>query len=173
MSNEQRTEAHALIDGLKKKQLGVAVEFLARLAGGHDRDWGPLGTVLGIEDAGRAEGGSSCSVVLKDIHANPVGLAHGCASFALVDFGMGYALQTVIPAEQWCTSQEVSIRFLRPVRRTRLLCRSRVVDIRGDVARARAEIVNGSGKAVAEATGVYRLFESGRRSFKPRLEPQL
>ena len=167
-----RTEGHELIDLLDAGQLRIAVEFMARLAQGHAKDWGPLGTILGVQDGGRAEGISSCTLSVADIHGNPVGLAHGCVSFALADFGMGYALKTVIRPEQWCTSQEVQIHFLRPVRRTRLLCRSQVVDISGDLAQVRSEVVNRGGQAVAEATGIYRVFESGRRSFKPRLQPE-
>lgn len=168
-----RTEGHALIDLLDAAQLRMAVEFMARLAQGHAKDWGPLGTILGLEDGGRSEGASSCALSAADIHGNPVGLAHGCVVFGLADFGMGYALKTVIRPEEWCTSQEVNIHFLRPVRRTRLLCRSQVLDTSGELARVRSEVVNSGGQAVAEATGIYRVFESGRRSFKPRLEPQL
>ncbi len=162
-----RTEGHKLIALLDAGQLRMAVEFMARLVQGHAKDWGPLGTILGVQDGGRSEGISACTLSVADIHGNPVGLAHGCVSFALADFGMGYALKTVIRPEEWCTSQEVQINFLRPVRRTRLLCRSQVVDISGDVAQVRSEVVNRSGQAVAEAVGVYRVFESGRRSFKP------
>lgn len=46
------------------------------------------------------------------------------------------------------------------------------VDISGDVAQVRSEVVNRGGQAVAEATGIYRVFESGRRSFKPALAPE-
>ena len=89
-----RIEGHELIDLLDAGQLRIAVEFMARLVQGHAKDWGPLGTILGVEDGGRGEGISSCTLSEADIHGNPVGLAHGCVSFALADFGMGYALKT-------------------------------------------------------------------------------
>lgn len=169
-----RTAAHNLIDLLDAGQLRMAVEFMGRLARGHAKDWGPLGTILGVEDGGRAVGASSCSLSVADIHSNPIGLAHGCFSFALSDFGMSYALKTMLKPEQWCTSQEVQIQFFRPVRRTHLLCCSQVVDISSDLAHVRSEVVNGSGQTVAKATGTYRVFESGRRSFQlvVKSEPQ-
>lgn len=44
-----RARGQALLDLLDAQQLRMAVDFLSRLAQGHARDWGPLGTILGVQ----------------------------------------------------------------------------------------------------------------------------
>jgi uncharacterized protein (TIGR00369 family) len=89
-----------------------------------------------------------------EFHYNPIGSVHGGIYATLLDSACGCAVQSTLPAGTGYTSLDLSVRFLRgitvdtgPVR-----CAGRVVQAGRRTALAHAEITDGSGRLLAEAS---------------------
>ena len=87
----------------------------------------PLKSFLGME-MGSDEPG--VGVALLDVgheHLNPNGVVHGAVLFAMVDTAMGMATMTVLDEGQFCSTVELSHRFIRPASSGRLAGTATVV----------------------------------------------
>lgn len=76
----------------------------------------PLAHDLGLTIDRPAPGIAVGRITTGARHANPHGVVHGAALFALVDTAMGAATYSVLDEGCICASIEVQLRFLAPVR---------------------------------------------------------
>ncbi|WP_308258942.1 PaaI family thioesterase [Pseudonocardia sp. H11422] len=89
-----------------------------------------------------------------EFHYNPIGSVHGGVYATLLDSAAGCAVQTTLPAGAWYTSMGLNAKFLRriTVDTGEVRCEGRIVHRGGRTALARAELTDGAGKLLAEAT---------------------
>lgn len=89
---------------------------------------------------------------------NPTGNVLGAFVAAMLYDTVGPALLATLEPEQFQSTLQINVNFLRPVRPGRLLGRGRVVHREGDLAFLEAELLD-SGKAViATATATARVI---------------
>ena len=85
-------------------------------------------------------------------HANPQGSLHGGILCDLADAAMGIAYGTELSDDESFTTIELKINFLRPVWRTTLRARGKVVRRGRTIGFVECEVVDGDGKLVAKAS---------------------
>ena len=114
----------------------------------------PIASLLGftIEEIGPGRVVFRCAP--DDSVYNPIGVVHGGLVCTLADTVIGCALQTTLPLGSTYTSIDLSVSYLRPVTNGSVLRATGTVTKPGRrVGFAAAEIVDGTGRAVATATG--------------------
>ncbi len=85
---------------------------------------------------------------------------HGGAIYSLADGAMGGALYSTLSADEWGTTVEMKISYLRPVFSGTLSCQARIIR-RGDkLATLEAEVFS-EGHVVARATATWHIRKAG------------
>jgi uncharacterized protein (TIGR00369 family) len=109
-----------------------------------------LGFTITDVDPGRV----TFSLTASEFHYNPIGSVHGGVYATLLDSAAACSVHTMLPAGVGYTSLDLSVKFLRrwtsetgPV-----ACTGHVVHLGGRTALARAELIDGDGKLLAEAS---------------------
>ncbi|MDD7965044.1 PaaI family thioesterase [Actinomycetospora lemnae] len=89
-----------------------------------------------------------------EYHYNPIGSVHGGVYATFLDSATGCAVQSTLEAGVGYTSLDLSVKFLRRLTADSGTCRAtgHVVHAGRRTALARAELVDGAGRLVAEAT---------------------
>lgn len=80
------------------------------------------------------------------------GVIHGGVIYTLADTVAAHALLTMVYPQQWCTTVEQKINFLRPVAEGAILGHGRVVHLGNRIVYAEAEIFNERDELVAKST---------------------
>ena len=116
-------------------------------------------------------GKASVRVLVDDSHTNKGGVAHGGLYTMMLDMSCGGALVSILPAEEWCATTQLSISFLSPSKPGDELVASGELVKRGrNVAHLRGKIVNSSGKEIATATGTWAIWQSKPNYMPGRIE---
>jgi uncharacterized protein (TIGR00369 family) len=89
---------------------------------------------------------------------NPTGNVLGAFVAAMLYDTVGPALLATLRPDQFQTTEEINVRFLRPVRPGRLSARGRVVRREGDAAELEAVLLDAEGRTVATATATARVI---------------
>lgn len=162
--SDARDELRAAIDGLSEEQartLAGWAGMVSRTPGaraGVERSVGPLGDALGITS--ELQEGGRCRMRLQVDPAwhNPHGVLHGGAVYTLIDYSMGGAVMSGLAEGQHCTTIEVKVSYLSPVREGTLTVETSVVKQGRNVAFVESKVTDDSGRLVATGSGSMFIF---------------
>jgi uncharacterized protein (TIGR00369 family) len=115
---------------------------------------------LGLEfvDADAEKGTIELAFAATDAFTNPAGNVLGAFLAAMLYDTVGPALLATLEPDQFQSTLDLNVRFLRPVRPGRIVGRGRVVSREGDIARLEASLFDADGATVATATAVARVI---------------
>jgi uncharacterized protein (TIGR00369 family) len=107
------------------------------------------------------EGSVTVYLMPQEFHYNPLGSVHGGVLSTLLDTAAACAVHTTLPAGVGYTSQDLNVKFLRPVTVAsgRITCRGTVLQRGRRTALAEARMTDGKGRLVAHATSSCLIFE--------------
>jgi acyl-CoA thioesterase len=123
------------------------------------KGFNPFGELIGLTFDEYGDGGSRCSLEVTAELLNPHGVVHGGVIYSMADTGMGAALYSAIDEDELCTTVEIKISYLRPVRSGTLVCDTRVLNRTRKVAVMESEIKSGD-ELVAKASGTFYIYDS-------------
>ncbi|MEJ2887001.1 PaaI family thioesterase [Actinomycetospora aeridis] len=114
----------------------------------------PIMTLVGAGVASVEPGRVVFTVEPAEYHYNPIGSVHGGIYATLLDSAAGCAVHSTLPAGVAYTSLDLNVKFLRRLTADSGTSRATgyVVHSGRSTALARAELVDGQGRLVAEAT---------------------
>ena len=121
----------------------------------------PLGSLLGIELESMGDGESRWVLEVGPEHANPMGTVHGGVLCDLGDAALSTAYMSTLDADQSFTTVDLSVNFLRPVRRTRLEAVGRVIHEGGTIGVAECDITKDGDRLVARLSGTCMTLHDG------------
>ena len=114
----------------------------------------PIMQALDIAAVAFTEGRATFRVTPQEFHYNPLGTVHGGVFAAVLDSACGCAVHTMLPADVFYTSLDLSVKFLRPVTTDTgpITAEGSVVHLGRRTALAEARITDADGKVYATAT---------------------
>lgn len=120
------------------------------------KGFNPFGELPGLHFV-QIEGGKSvCRLDVAPQLFNPVGVVHGGVMYALADTGMGGALVSDLQKDQFCSTIEIKISYLRTVTGGTLTCNESIMHRGKRIAFMSAEVHCGD-LLVAQATGTFAI----------------
>lgn len=124
----------------------------------------PISETLGFDGVGDvAEGRVVFTMTPAEHHYNPIGSVHGGVYATLLDSACGCAVQSLLPAGDFYTSLDLSVKFLRGMTKGtgQVQCIGTVTHMGRRTALAEARIVDANGKLYATATSTCMIFRAG------------
>lgn len=123
----------------------------------------PAAATLGLEfiDADVEQGTAEFAFAAGEEFTNPMGNVLGAFLAAMLYDTVGPTLLATLEPDQFQSTLDLNVRFLRPVRPGRLIGRGRVVHRAGDIARLEASLTAEGGAVVATATATARVIALG------------
>ena len=120
----------------------------------------PAAATLGFEfvDADIEAGTIKVAFTATEAFTNPAGNVLGAFVAAMLYDTVGPALLATLEPDQFQSTLQMSVSFLRPVRPGRLTGRGRIVHRDGDLANLEASLVDAGGKVIATATATARVI---------------
>ena len=114
----------------------------------------PVMRALDFDAVSFGEGRAVFRVTPQEFHYNPIGMVHGGVFATLLDSACGCAVHTMLPADVFYTSLDLSVKFLRPVTVDTgpITAEGTVVHLGRRTALVEARITDGAGKVYATAT---------------------
>jgi uncharacterized protein (TIGR00369 family) len=93
-------------------------------------------------------------------HYNPAGVVHGGFAMALLDFALGSAVNSVLPADRGYGTIDVNVRLVRPITKDTgtVRCEGTLVTISRTLATSEGRIVDREGKILATGTSACVLM---------------
>lgn len=163
-----RDQLLAALDGLSEEQSRTLlgwVRALGRRNEPPDRrvtegSVGPLGDLLGIASEAREPGRARMRLAVDPAWHNPNGVLHGGVIYTLIDYSMGGAVQHSLPEGQYCTTIEVKVSYLAPVREGALTVETNVIRQGRNVAFTESKVTDDAGRLVATASGSMFIFRA-------------
>lgn len=116
-----------------------------------------LGIVFDLPEPGLA----LARLELGPQHRNPYGAVSGVVLYALVDYGMGAALEPALEGGETSATVNIAIQYLAPVRGSRVEAEARLVRRGRRLAHLQAE-VRSAGEVVALAVGAFAILPPPR-----------
>ena len=115
---------------------------------------------LGIElvDADVEAGTIELAFAARQEFTNPAGNVLGGFVAAMLYDTVGPALLATLEPDQFQSTSQLSVSFLRPVRPGRLVGRGRIVHREGDLVFLEASLVDAGGALIATATATARVI---------------
>jgi len=122
----------------------------------------PIMQALDLEAVAFSEGRAAFRVTPQEFHYNPLGTVHGGVFATLLDSACGCAVHTMLPADVFYTSLDLSVKFLRPVTVDTgpITAEGTVVHLGRRTALAEAKLTDAAGKVYATATSSCILLRS-------------
>jgi uncharacterized protein (TIGR00369 family) len=119
---------------------------------------------LGLEfiDADIVNGTIELAFAATEDFTNPTGNVLGAFVAAMLYDTVGPALLATLEPEQFQSTLELNVNFLRPVRPGRLAGKGRVVHRDGDMAFLEASLLDSQGTLIATATATARVIPLDR-----------
>ena len=119
---------------------------------------------LGMEfiDADVDAGTIELAFAATEAFTNPTGNVLGAFVAAMLYDTVGPALLATLEPDQFQSTLQLNVSFLRPVRPGRLIGRGRVVHRDGDLAHLEASLLDPQGQVVATATATAKVIALGR-----------
>ena len=95
-----------------------------------------------------------------EFHYNPIGSVHGGVYATMCDSACGCAVHSMLPKGAYYTSQDLSVKFLRPITGSTgpLQCEGTVIHLGSRTALAQARLTDAQGKLYAHATSSCLIF---------------
>ena len=124
---------------------------------------------LGFEfiDADPEKGTIELAFAAKEDFTNPAGNVLGAFVAAMLYDTVGPALLATLEPDQFQSTAEMNVSFLRPVRPGRVIGKGRVVHRDGDMAFLEASLLDGHGTLIATATATARVIDLARARSAP------
>jgi acyl-CoA thioesterase len=119
---------------------------------------GPLAELLHITHDGAEGGRTQYSLQVTPELLNPHGVLHGGAVYTMVDYSMGGATMSVLPAGDICATIEIKINYLAGVRDGTLVCDTAVVKRGRRVVFLESRVSDERGQLVATASGSFAVI---------------
>jgi uncharacterized protein (TIGR00369 family) len=119
---------------------------------------------LGLEfiDADIDNGTIELSFAATDDFTNPIGNVLGAFVAAMLYDTVGPALLATLEPDQFQSTLELNVKFLRPVRPGRVVGKGRVVHRDGDMAFLEASLIDSHEAVIATATATARIIALDR-----------
>jgi uncharacterized protein (TIGR00369 family) len=129
----------------------------------------PAAATLGFELVGADLEAGTIEVAFAATRAftNPAGNVLGGFLAAMLFDTVGPALLATLGPDQFQSTQQLNVSFLRPVRPGRLLGKGRIVHRDGDLVFLEASLLDGDGTLVAAATATARVIPRGQAPAAP------
>ncbi|WP_040691778.1 PaaI family thioesterase [Nocardia vinacea] len=126
----------------------------------------PAAATLGLEfiEADPDAGTIVLAFTAIEAFTNPMGNVLGAFLAAMLYDTVGPALLATLEPDQFQSTLDLNVAFLRPVRPGRLIGRGKVVHREGDIAHLQADLADGEGALVATATATARVIPFGVRA---------
>ena len=165
-AEQARTRTYTWSDPLASFAEGAGmsgVEYLRAMAEGRVPK-PPISETLGFDGLGDvAEGRVVFTMTPAEHHYNPIGSVHGGVYATLLDSACGCAVQSLLPAGDFYTSLDLSVKFLRGMTKDtgQVQCIGTVTHMGRRTALAEARIVDANGKLYATATSTCMVFRAG------------
>jgi uncharacterized protein (TIGR00369 family) len=123
----------------------------------------PAAATLGMElvDADPDGGTLELAFAATEAFTNPFGNVLGAFLAAMLYDTVGPTLLATLGPEEFQSTLEIDVKFLRPVRPGRVVCSGRIVRRDGDLAFIEAELRDGRGELAATATAIARVIPLG------------
>jgi uncharacterized protein (TIGR00369 family) len=120
----------------------------------------PAAATLGFEfvDADVEAGTIEVAFTATEAFTNPAGNVLGAFVAAMLYDTVGPALLATLAPDQFQSTLQMSVSFLRPVRPGRLTGKGRIVHRDGDLANLEASLVDADGRQIATATATARVI---------------
>jgi acyl-CoA thioesterase len=119
---------------------------------------GPIAEMLHIANRGSADGKAVYALDVTPELLNPHGVLHGGAVYVMVDYSMGGATMSALPAGDICATIEIKISYLASVRGGTLTCETHIIKQGRTVVFLESKVTDDSGKLVAAATGSFAVI---------------
>ena len=117
----------------------------------------PLRDLLGFE-LEMGEGSATATLDVTEIHINPHGSLHGAVPFTMIDTAMGAATMSVIAEDHFCSTLDITIRYLAPCRSGRITCVATVRRAGRRIAHLDAVVTTEDGTEIVAATGTFVIY---------------
>lgn len=112
--------------------------------------------LLGIHETAVAPGVVRCELTVDERHRNIQGVTHGSVAVALLDTAMGHALSGVIAPDEFCSTTQLSVQFLKASRPgDRLTATGRVTKRGRRIAYLEGNCTDDTGDEVSRAHGTW------------------
>jgi acyl-CoA thioesterase len=152
-----------LDDAQRKRLLDWAGVINANVPGARDpgTSIGPLAEQLHITNDGSRDGHAVYRLDVVPALLNPHGVLHGGAVYVMVDYSMGSATMSVLPAGDVCATIEIKISYLASVREGTLTAETAIIKQGRRVVFLESKVTDDAGKLVAAATGSFAIIPAG------------
>ncbi|MEK9839627.1 MAG: PaaI family thioesterase [Ilumatobacter sp.] len=117
----------------------------------------PLRDLLGFE-LEMGEGSATATLDVTEIHINPHGSLHGAVPFTMIDTAMGAATMSVIAEDHFCSTIDITTRYLAPCRSGRITCVATVRRAGRRIAHLDAVVTTEDGTEIVAATGTFVIY---------------
>ena len=128
----------------------------------------PIGKLLGLKLIQPERGVAVVEFEADERYANPIGTLHAGVLCDIADAAMGIAYRSTLAADESLTTIELKINFLRPVWRTTLRAKARVVRAGRFVGLVECDVVDEKERLVARSSSTCMTLRGdlaeGRRS---------
>ncbi|SDZ32877.1 uncharacterized domain 1-containing protein [Micromonospora pattaloongensis] len=121
----------------------------------------PVMHLLGMEGIDAEQGRVVVRLTPQEFHYNPLGSVHGGVLSTLLDTAAACAVHTTLPAGVGYTSQDLTVKFLRPVtvESGLLRCEGTVIQRGRRTALAQAQLTDAADRLVAHAISSCMIFD--------------
>ena len=119
----------------------------------------PVARLIGFELIEAGKDHAVFRLAVDERHTNPMGTLHGGILCDIADAAMGCAMATTLLPGQSYTTLELAITFLKPIWKTTLTARGRVVKRTRRVGLTECEVVDEKGSLVAKAKSTCLVLE--------------
>jgi uncharacterized protein (TIGR00369 family) len=107
-----------------------------------------------------APGQVACRLVTDARHQNIQGVIHGSVSMAVLDTAMGHAMDSLLEPNQFCSTTQISVQYLRAARPGDVLEAVGRVTHRGKrIAYLEGDLKDAEGRLIARAQGTWYVGE--------------
>ena len=104
------------------------------------------------------EGSATATLDVTEIHINPHGSLHGAVPFTMIDTAMGAATMSVIAEDHFCSTIDITTRYLAPCRSGRITCVATVRRAGRRIAHLDAVVTTEDGTEIVAATGTFVIY---------------
>lgn len=117
----------------------------------------PLRDLLGFE-LEMGDGNATATLDVTEMHINPHGSLHGAVPFTMIDTAMGAATMSVIAEDHFCSTIDITTRYLAPCRSGRITCVATVRRAGRRIAHLDAVVSTEDGTEIVAATGTFVIY---------------
>jgi len=117
----------------------------------------PLRDLLGFE-LEMGDGSATATLDVTEMHINPHGSLHGAVPFTMIDTAMGAATMSVIAEDHFCSTIDITTRYLAPCRSGRITCVATVRRAGRRIAHLDAVVTTEDGTEIVAATGTFVIY---------------